>query len=372
VDKLVNPEMLILAREARGMSQTDLARALSVTQGKISKYENGMLRPSAYDLDRISRLLKYTPEFFYQKDKVYGLSSTFLFHRQRKQVPVRLQRKIQAQVNILRMQIDRLFNSVEAELENRFELLDIDAYDGHADRVADVVRAAWQLPLGPIANVTAAVESAGGIILKCAFDTPLVDAAHLWLAGLPPLFFVNEDLPGDRLRWTLAHEIGHAVMHRNPTGDVEGQADRFASQFLMPKKEILRQLDDITLEKAAALKPVWKVSMAALVKRAFDLGKISESKYRRLFTSLSAQGFRTNEPFPIPVETPQAVRQLVTVHRQELGYNDFDLAELLFAPDPQFFTEEKKPTLMRVGGRPFFAFFTSEGPEQGPDKRLSV
>ena len=82
----------------------------------------------------------------------------------------------------------------------------------------------------------------------------LVDAAHLWLAGLPPLFFVNENLPGDRLRWTLAHEVGHAVMHRNPTGDVEGEANRFASEFLMPRDQIAHQLDAITLEKAAALK----------------------------------------------------------------------------------------------------------------------
>jgi Zn-dependent peptidase ImmA (M78 family) len=159
-------------------------------------------------------------------------------------------------------------------------------------------------------------------------------------------------------------------MHRNPTNDVEQQANRFASEFLMPQREIARHLHDFDLETAAALKPVWKVSMAAIIKRALDLRKISESKYRRLFTSLSAQGYRKNEPFQIPVEEPQAVRRLVALHRHELGYSDFDLAQLLFAPDPQFFAPEEKPAIMRLDDRPFFVFFTNARPGHEPDRRI--
>src|SRR5262245_33965028 len=110
---MVNPEMLTLARESRGMSQTDLAQAVSVTQGKISKYENGMLPVTEVDLGRIAKVLNYTPEFFFQRDKVYGLGSSFLFHRQRKSVPMALQKRIQAEINILRMQIERLLRGAE-------------------------------------------------------------------------------------------------------------------------------------------------------------------------------------------------------------------------------------------------------------------
>jgi len=356
--------MLILARESRSMSQAELARAISVTQGKISKYENGMLIISEEDIDRLYKTLNYTPEFFFQTDKVYGLGSSFLFHRKRKNVPMMLQKKIQAAINILRMQVERLLRGAEFESANQFEPLDIDAYNGKAEKVAKLVRAAWKLPLGPVANVTAAIESAGGIVLKCSFETTLIDAAHLWLPGLPPLFFVNRDLPGDRLRWTLAHEIGHAIMHRNPTGDTEDEANRFASEFLMPEEEIAHQLDDLTMQKAAVLKQHWKVSMAAIIKWACDLGRISKSRCKTLFMSLSAQGYRKNEPFSIDVEEPQLIRQIVDIHRGELGYNDFDLAGLLFSPDPQFFAPERRPAILKLDNKPFFAFFAE--PAQGP------
>jgi Zn-dependent peptidase ImmA (M78 family)/DNA-binding XRE family transcriptional regulator len=359
--------MLIIARESREMVQKDLAEAISVTQGKISKYENGLLVVSDDDLGAISKALRYTREFFYQTDGVHGLGSSFLFHRQRAQVPVLIQRKVQASVNILRMQLDRLLRGGEIETQYSFAPIDIDAHNGDAEKIAAIVRAAWRLPLGPVANVTASIEAAGGVIMVCRFGTDMIDAAHFWLPGLPPLFFVNQNMPGDRLRWTLAHEIGHAIMHRTPTEAGEDEANRFASEFLMPREEIAHQLDGMTLQRAAILKQTWKVSMAAIIRRAFDLGRISERKYRSLNTSLSAQGYKKNEPYPVAVEEPGTVRKLVQMHRMELGYDDFDLARLLFSDDPQYFAPQERPALMSVGGKPFFAFFK---PPQ--DRRFSI
>jgi Zn-dependent peptidase ImmA (M78 family)/transcriptional regulator with XRE-family HTH domain len=355
MDEQFNADMLILARESRGMSQGDLARRMGVTQGKVSKYENGMLAVTEDDFVKICDALGYTKDFFLQRDKVYGLGSSFLFHRQKKAAPITIQKRVQAQINILRMQVDRLLRSVEMEPAQEFARLDIDQFDGDAAKVAKIVRATWQLPMGPVASVTASIESAGGIVLHCDFGTSHIDAAHLWLPDLPPLFFVNRDLSGDRLRWTLAHEVGHAVMHRNPTGDVEDEANSFASEFLFPAEEARQHLAALTLERAAALKPVWGMSMAAIIMRAADVGCIPESRYRRLFTSLSAQGYRKNEPFPVAKEEPRVMRELVEVHRASLGYDDFDLARLLFAPDPQFFAPGLAAAMLRVGGEPFFA-----------------
>jgi Zn-dependent peptidase ImmA (M78 family)/transcriptional regulator with XRE-family HTH domain len=356
----VNPEMLVLARESRGMSQDDLAAMpdVGITQGKISKYENGMLIVSEEDHDKIAKATNYTPEFFLQKDKIYGLGSSFLFHRKRANAPIAVQKQVQAQVNILRMQVDRLLQGVSLEHHNSFTPLDPDEFNGDIEKIAALTRAAWGLPMGPIANVTHAIESAGGVVLNCGFDTPLIDAAHLWIPGLPPLFFLNRDLPADRARWTLAHEVGHAVMHRSPTSDIEDQANRFAGEFLLPRDEVQPHLIDMTLKKAAMLKPVWKVSMAAIVKRAFDCGAIGESRYRRLFTSLSAEGYRLHEPYPLSEEEPETVRTIVNIYRNDLDYNDFDLAKLLFSPDPQFFDPGQNPAILKLNNKPFFGFIT--------------
>src|SRR5450432_1024566 len=98
MENTVNKEMLILARESRGLSQAELAKALDVTQGKVSKYENGILPVTNHDVENIALVLNYTTDFFYQIDNVYGLGSSFIFHRKRKNIPVFVQRKIQAQV----------------------------------------------------------------------------------------------------------------------------------------------------------------------------------------------------------------------------------------------------------------------------------
>jgi Zn-dependent peptidase ImmA (M78 family) len=355
---IVNPEMLVLARESRLKTQTELAREVTVTQGKISKYENGFLLVSEQDLMRIARALRYTPDFFYQHPRLYGLGSTTLFHRQRQGIPILLQKRIQAETNILRLQVERLLQSVELEHDNTFEPLDIDAFDGNAAEIARLVRAGWRLPTGPLSNLTSAIESAGGIVLKCSFRVKQIDAVHMWVPGLPPLFFLNRDLSGDRLRFTLGHEVGHAIMHRVPAGDIESEADRFASELLMPEKEIGPALTGLTLQRAAALKPIWKVSIAALIRRARDLHKITDSQYRRMFVRLSAQGYRAQEPFPIAVEEPTTVRELVGFHKTTLGYSDQDLARLLFTTDPQFLESTVVPVELRIAGigRPFFSF----------------
>jgi Zn-dependent peptidase ImmA (M78 family)/transcriptional regulator with XRE-family HTH domain len=345
---VVNPDMIVLARESCGMTQGDLANAIHVTQGKISKYENGLLAVAEEDLASIAKILGYTTDFFYQTDQIYGLGSSSLFHRQRQGVPIVLQKQIQAQINIRRMQIERLLRGSNVDAENRFEPLDIDAFNGHVEKIARLVRVAWKLPTGPIQNLTAAVENAGGIIMCCEFGTAKIDAAHIWIPGLPPLFFMNNRLPGDRYRFTLAHEVGHAIMHRYPTGDIEAEADRFAAELLMPEQEISDQLHGMTIDRAAMLKPHWKVSMAALIRRARDVKAISERTYRSLFTRLSAIGYRMNEPIPLPLEKPTVVPQLVAVHRQAYGYSDTDLARILFRADPQFFSALSTPNISPV------------------------
>jgi Zn-dependent peptidase ImmA (M78 family) len=84
----------------------------------------------------------------------------------------------------------------------------------------------------------------------------------------------NVEQPADRMRFTLAHELGHLVMHHDqPTQSMEQEANEFASAFLMPARDIrphfARRVD---LRLFAELKPVWRVSMASLLMRARSLG----------------------------------------------------------------------------------------------------
>ena len=324
-----NGEMIQLARESRGLTQKDLSERTGITQGHISKLERSELMPSPAQLEKIGATLDYPESFFFRQNRVVGLGISVIFNRRRKSLsPVAL-RRIQAAVNIRMMEIEKLLAGAEIESQNEFCRFDSEDFDGDAERIAALLRAKWRLPLGPVMNLIATIESAGGLVIKCDFGTNKLDALSHWDNGLPPIFFVNTDVPTDRLRFTLAHEIAHVVMHHVPTLDMEEQADHFASCFLMPRDEILPELALFSLERAMCLKRVWKVSIAALIIRACDLGVIPEWKKRKFFVAMGAAGYRTREPVQLEHEEPTTVHKLVSAHRDQLHHTTRSLGDLL-------------------------------------------
>jgi Zn-dependent peptidase ImmA (M78 family)/DNA-binding XRE family transcriptional regulator len=331
----INPAMLILAREYAGLTQKELAERAGISQSKVSKYESGILRVSDGDLAEISRVVDFPRSFFEQTDKVYGFGSACFYHRKRQAMPVNELRIIHAKSNILRMHVHRLMRGVEIETDNRFCRMDIDDY-GSPEEVARKIRGTWSLPMGPIQDLVAAIENAGGIVWKLSFGTRRLDAVSQVAPGMPPIFIINADIPGDRLRYTLAHELGHILMHHTPNVEMERQADQFASEFLMPAAECRSWLRRLSLHKLPDLKRYWKVSMAALIKRAFDVGEITERHYRTLFTQISKHGWRVNEPVEIATEEPSVLRDMLAVHFRELRLSGAEICEMLATNERTF------------------------------------
>jgi Zn-dependent peptidase ImmA (M78 family) len=258
-----------------------------------------------------------------------------MYHRKRQSVPVKALNIIHDRVNILRMRLGRLLRNADAHQENGFHRLDIDEYGGSPERIAQLIRAAWKLPMGPVKNLVGAIENAGGIVVPCSFGTTKLDAVSQWPRNMPPIFFINKDIPVDRWRFTLAHEVGHIVMHAIPTPNAEKEADRFASEFLMPERMIRHDLDNITLEKAAALKPYWRVSIQALFRRAKDVGKMTDRRYISLCAYISKLGYRKIEPVTIAPEEPTVLRNLIRFHREEHGFSVSDLGKLMLISEQE-------------------------------------
>ena len=326
----INPEMIALARESRGLSQKDLAAALAVTQGAISRIEGALLPISEQLLQRLAESLHYPEEFFSLQDAVYGPSTSEFFHRKRQSAPSKALTQLHAHLNIRRIHIARLMRSIEME-NVRMERFDPDEFYGDIEAIASAVRAAWMIAPGPIRNVTEVIENAGGFVILCNFGTRLIDAVSRWVPGLPPLFFVNENAPTDRARWSLTHELGHILMHQVPRPEMEAEADTFASAFLMPARDISHMLDFVSLPRLAQLKPHWKVSMAALLKRASDLGAVGPRQARYLWMQIGKAGYRLREPpeLDLPREEPTLLSRLLAVYKDDLGYGIGELAALL-------------------------------------------
>lgn len=332
----INPEMVILAREYRGLTQGGLAERTGFSQPKIARIENGT-GPDlvAEDFACLCKKLNFPAEFFLQDEVRVGFGSSSYYYRKRTALSAGDRKRIQSVVNLMRIHLKRMLSAVDMEYARPLRRLELDEYGGSPARVARAISSFWKLPDGPIANLTAAVESAGVLVVPCNFGTREIDGTSLWLGELPPLIFMRADLPGDRWRFTLAHELGHLVMHEIPTETMESEADQFAAELLVPEKDIrpmFARYSSIGLSDLANLKLYWKVAMTALLRRSKDLHYTSENQARYLYQRMGMMGYRMNEPVQIEREQPRVVQQLLECFTERMGYTADAFADFLRMP----------------------------------------
>jgi len=320
-----NYKMIVLARESRGIGQSELSEVSGISQGKLSKIENGLIQITQEDIHKLSASLNYPDAFFQRNSRIMGVGLSEYFHRKRQSVSQKILNKVYAKLEVRRLELASLLKSVDLGKVNIPEI-DPEEYNGDVETIAQIVRATWQIPRGPIDNVVELVEEAGAIIVPFDFEKANIDAISVWPNDMPPLIFVNFDRPMDRIRFTICHELGHLVLHRSPpanNADIEEQADKFSSEFLMPKSDVLPMMRNISMQTLASLKLYWKTSMGALLKRSSDLGKITERQSRYFWMQMNKAGYRTMEPPELlpPTETPSLLDQIISVHQNELRYS---------------------------------------------------
>jgi len=350
-----NPGLLTLARESREISQSDLSQETSIPQTLISRFEAGIAQPTDEQIAAIASALKYPATLLFQEDRIFGFNASVFFHRKRADMPAKTLRRIHAVLNLTRMRVDRLLLAVAISPEVELMRMSTEEY-GSPESIAHQVRALLHLPLGPVANLTAAVEDVGVIIAPVKFGSTRTDAVSEWIPGHQPIILMNVDdaVGGDRYRLTLAHELGHLIMHTHPTPSekMEEEANRFASEFLMPASEIKHQLRNVRLPNLALLKSIWKVSMGALLERAKQLGTINSNQHRYMRVNFGRLGYNTREPAELdfPVERPTLLAGLVNAHIKELRFDAEDLARLLNL-FPEECTRLYAPELVNTGLR---------------------
>ena len=327
----INPQMILLAREARGLTQSDLAERLNSYKASVSRLEHGDGPVDENTLVALSEATHYPPHFFMQKGEILPVN---LSYRKRKQVPAKLLTPIEAQMNIIRNHLQLIINGLgKGEIELPF----FEVTDKRTPvQIANLIRKSWKVPLGPIENLSRLLEDKGILISSFDFGTDRVDSRSMLTDDNQPIIFLNRNLLGDRQRFSLAFELGHLIMHTFCTvahdRDINHEANLFAAEFLMPAKDIMPDYKDgITLSLLGELKRKWKVSMISLLYRADDLGLLTPNQKRYLVQQFNDQKIRRREPpqLDVPKENPQRIRQLITELMQKARLNIFQLCTLL-------------------------------------------
>lgn len=323
-----NPVWLVIARQSRGKTQKDLAESLSVNQGWLSRIEGGLRTISEDKVKEVASFLNYPVEFFSQPDPPYLAGRTDVFHR-KTPVPDKVLDRINGQLTIISTALEKLLQGVEIDGMD-MELVDLEDFHGSIEEIAQMVRSNWGVPRGPVKNLTQLIENAKAIVIPFDFGTRHIDAISFRLSNSRPVFFMNTSAPGDRLRFTLCHELGHMIMHQGVLREnKEDEANRFAAEFLMPAHQITPYLDNLSLGKLAALKLQWRVSMAALLKRAQTLSTITPAQAKRLWIQMSQYRQREPEELDIPIETPRLYKEIINAYQNELEYDVPELCKLL-------------------------------------------
>ena len=326
------PEMVGLRRRMVGLSQADLEASTGISQGLISKIEQGLREPNEDQLEKFASALNCLPSFFHQAEREYGPPiSAHPMYRKKASVGQKVLDKVIAELSVRLGQARVLLQSVDMEPELPLPQYDADEFAGNIEEVAGMVRRAWYMPHGPVRSLVEYVERAGILVVFTEMEAARIDGASYQVAGMPPVIFLNKNMPADRMRFSLAHELGHIVMHRIPSPDMEQQADEFAAAFLMPRDDIAPELTGFTLAKAAQLKPYWKVSMGALIVRAKTIGKIDQGTYSWLWRQMAIKGYRTKEPTTLdfPPEKASLAAALISNLTDNMGYGPQDLEQAL-------------------------------------------
>lgn len=288
-----NPALLTLGREACGWTQSELARRLKTSQGRVSKVEEGLIQLDASEFERWLTELRVPASLW--RSKAEQTSPTVSLYRRTAGVPVRAIRRLEGILALRRLEILHELNGRQLRAD-----LPKPAFQGTgkeaAARYAGQVRRQWNVAPGPFLGLARHVERTGCIVDTIAFEISKVDAVMVGPGTEAPMIFLNQGFPPDRMRLSLAHELGHLLMHHQVREGIEEEAWEFASELLMPAADIFPEFGKVTVESLIRMKARWQVSMGALLKRASSLGAVSPGHAQSVWIRMSQYGFRKQEP----------------------------------------------------------------------------
>jgi Zn-dependent peptidase ImmA (M78 family)/transcriptional regulator with XRE-family HTH domain len=325
--RLLTPSRLSDARKALCLSQEELGKLAGVTQHSISAYECGDKTPELATLHRIAEILRQSVNFFTSQDcpsfghassRFYrGFGAGALCRNEACNVIsdwyVQVVRYLDDFVNFPAVVFPECGRN---ETSGRYDQEQI-------DNIALKLRKMWGLGLGPISNVLSLFENKGIVVCRYELSGQDAGAFSFWSGDRPFVFMASEKSASVRLRFDLAHELGHLVLHGRPNQAeledktklklMDSEANRFASAFLLPCASFPHEVHTLRLDGFLPLKKRWKVSIQDMTHRCRDLGIIDDDQALNLYKQISFRKWRKREPLDnpeqIPLEEPRLLRR---------------------------------------------------------------
>jgi Zn-dependent peptidase ImmA (M78 family)/DNA-binding XRE family transcriptional regulator len=323
-----NGERLKSARLYRGKTITELAEETEISKQAISQFENGKATPSIETLLKIMNVLKFPREYFLQVDEDITVNTFFrsLLTTNKKEQLVQVTRT---------KTLAKIYEFLEEYIDfPEFKIPQIDIENINMEKISLDIREGWGLGVNPIGNVVSIMEKNGIVVSSFKTNESKIDAftqIHKIHKTDRPFVVVGDDKESAvRRQFSMAHELGHIILHnssievdeliREEYKMMEEEANNFAAAFLLPKESFLADVMQYPnkLEFYVELKKKWKVSISAMIIRAYKLDAITHNQYQYLMKQLSKKGWRVKEPLDDlivtakPVLLKRAIDMLIT------------------------------------------------------------
>ncbi len=324
------------ARKALGFSLRDLGEKISFSHAAIKKYEDNKVTPSSDVLIKLAQALHVKVEYFFRPERFILENIQYRKH-----------------TDMSKHQVEEMIAKILDQIERRIELeqvfphppiysfavcnlpkviKDIEAIE----TLADDIRHQWQLGLSPLPDLIDLLEERGIKIFKIDSEQyPKMDGFYAEINKMP-VIVVGNQRPGDRQRFTLAHELGHFLLDNRLAShlNIEKACNRFAGAFLLPKKSLISILGkhrhSIEPRELSVLKQEYGISMTAILHRAEEAGVISTSLYRQLRSEFNEHGWSKQEPGKPYLERKSHVFEQMVFHALAEDYiGESKAAELM-------------------------------------------
>ena len=350
---MISGERLRQLRELHRLTQSELAGQVpGLTQPRLSRIEKDLAAPAPDLVEALAAMLGVRSELL-RRAPVPDLQGHSPQFRSRTRLTTSAKAGALQWARLLAEEYDRLRAPVRP-LPVRL----VPQPGATPAEAAAYVRGALGFSAGePLPYLVLALERAGVTVLGLPYRVEALDAFCAWRDG-QPLLAVLAGAPGDRLRFSVAHELGHLLLHAARPGEAaEREADAFAAELLTP----LHALGPVmpaapTLRSLTMLKTQWGVSVKSLIRRARELGAVDQQRATSLYRQVSARGWNRVEPGYVPEEKPRAFRKLA-----EIGYGPGPSVERL-AADAGWSEELTLAVLARHAGADELPFETAAPP----------
>ena len=341
-------ERLKAARRAAGLTQAEVGRRIGVTNVAVSKYERGLVMPDGERLVHLSEALGVPVAQLLRPQSDLNLSvASYRWH------PLKRRSRRAAEVVEARVRdwLERYVVLEQLVDEQRPTTVgDLKAAVGFArdpEEAAERLRGHWQIGSDAIESMVEVLEDHGVKLLVLHEAGPMNACSYELNEGQPAIVVSRTlpdsgaDCPGDRERFSLAHELGHFVLDYD--SDVKGRdaaADRFAAAFLVPAEAARRELgesrSDVAVSEFALLKRKYGLSMQAWMRRSKELGILPPAVAKAGLAAARKAGWEGKEPVDVPFEEPQRMMRLALRAWAEGIVSESRAAELSGCPREHF------------------------------------